>query len=128
MKFKWEDQILDGRQSQDVLPSDALVCYTGDGFWVHHDGYHDHFVIQGEDEWVGEHSGQVLASLSGRVLKMLVLEGQKIAKGDALCILEAMKMELQINSPIHGVVDKIFFNQNDFVKKEACLLVIKESK
>ena len=45
--------------------------------------------------------------MPGAVLKILVSEGQQVSAGDALLILEAMKMEQTIRSVSDGVVESI---------------------
>lgn len=45
--------------------------------------------------------------MAGKVLEILVKEGQKIAEDDEVIILEAMKMENPIYAPEDGVVKEI---------------------
>ena len=47
------------------------------------------------------------SSLRGRVLDVLVQVGDAVHKGDALVLLEAMKMELRIAAPADGVVTAV---------------------
>lgn len=49
----------------------------------------------------------VRAPLSGTVARILVHEGQEVAAGDVVVVLEAMKMETEINAPSPGVVAAI---------------------
>jgi len=51
--------------------------------------------------------GALCAMMPGTVLKLLVSEGQKIATGDVLLVLEAMKMENEVRSDRSGNVAKI---------------------
>ena len=52
-------------------------------------------------------SGAASSPMPGVVLKILVSEGQQVAAGDALLILEAMKMEQTIRAAADGFVEKI---------------------
>lgn len=72
-----------------------------------------------EDEMGG--GGIVKALMPGRVVRVLVKEGESVQKGAGLLILEAMKMENEILSPVAGVVDKIFVSPGDTVEGGADL-------
>ncbi|MBE6828001.1 MAG: biotin/lipoyl-binding protein [Ruminococcaceae bacterium] len=49
----------------------------------------------------------VKAPMPGTILKVNVEENQKVNEGDVLFILEAMKMENEIVSPVSGTVTKL---------------------
>lgn len=55
----------------------------------------------------GGSSDQVLAPMPGKITKLLVSEGQEIQAGQAVIVMEAMKMEYTLKSEIAGVVEKI---------------------
>ncbi len=65
---------------------------------------------------------QVKAPMPGLVLKITAEAGQAVEKGDALLILEAMKMENVIKSPGPGTVKKISVSQGDAVEKNQILI------
>lgn len=52
--------------------------------------------------------------------------GSKVKKGDVLCIIEAMKMFTEIESPVDGVVRAIHFKDEDLVEAEDVLFEIEE--
>lgn len=52
-------------------------------------------------------SVKVTSPMPGTILKMDLTVGQKISKGDVICVLEAMKMENDIPAPQDGVVASI---------------------
>jgi len=66
--------------------------------------------------------GRILSPMPGRVVKIEVEEGQKVAKGDALIVVEAMKMENSILAPFDGIVEGIFVCQGDQVQNRMSLL------
>lgn len=70
--------------------------------------------------------GEVGATLSGNVVKVLVEVGKRVNKGDSLVITEAMKMETNITSPISGVVKEIFVKAGGKIESGDCLIVIGE--
>ena len=49
----------------------------------------------------------VKAALPGNVLKVLVSEGDVIAENDVILVVEAMKMETEIKSPVAGTVQSV---------------------
>jgi biotin carboxyl carrier protein len=51
-----------------------------------------------------EHSGKVVAAIAGNIVSLAVSEGSTVAVGDALLVLEAMKMQNTIAAPAAGVV------------------------
>ncbi|MFZ1379533.1 MAG: acetyl-CoA carboxylase biotin carboxyl carrier protein subunit [Saprospiraceae bacterium] len=62
------------------------------------------------------------APMPGLVLKVLVEKGQSVTKGEALLVLEAMKMENVIKSPHDGVIEDIFVVNKDKVDKGQLLV------
>ncbi len=57
----------------------------------------------------------VNAPLAGNIFKVLVSEGQQVVEGEAVLILEAMKMETQVSAPKTGTVGKILVKSGDVV-------------
>ena len=49
----------------------------------------------------------VNAQMPGKILKHLVSVGQQVAEGDALLLIEAMKMEMEVAAPRAGTVTSI---------------------
>ena len=64
----------------------------------------------------------IKAPMPGMVLNVLVTEGQEVKKGDALIVLEAMKMENILKSPTDGVIKKIAINKGIAVEKNQLLI------
>jgi len=65
---------------------------------------------------------EVKAPMPGLVLKLIAAQGDTVAKGDSLLVLEAMKMENVIKSPGEGVIKSIRVNAGDKVEKNAVLI------
>lgn len=64
----------------------------------------------------------VKAPMAGNILKIEVTEGQQVAEGDVLLILEAMKMETQICAPKAGKVQGVAVKQGDVVAVDQVLM------
>jgi biotin carboxyl carrier protein len=65
---------------------------------------------------------KILSFIPGTVLEILVVEGQKVEKGDTLLILEAMKMKNRLKSSIVGNVRKIHTSPGERVSKGTLLI------
>lgn len=76
----------------------------------------------GLDSMAAKKVNDVKAPMPGMVLNVLVAEGQEIKKGDALVVLEAMKMENILKSPTDGVVKKVAVNKGTAVEKNQILI------
>ncbi|NDE70224.1 MAG: acetyl-CoA carboxylase biotin carboxylase subunit [Actinobacteria bacterium] len=69
-------------------------------------------------------SGTITAPMQGTVIKLLVSQGQTVAQGEAVLVLEAMKMENQIQADKAGVISKVNCKAGDTVGSGDVLLVI----
>jgi len=70
----------------------------------------------------------VFAPMPGRILKMLVSEGERVRKKQSLAIVEAMKMEHEIKSALDGIVKKVNFKENQMVDTEEPIMELEEQK
>ena len=52
--------------------------------------------------------GAVTAIMPGKIIRVLVAEGETVAEGEVVCILEAMKMEIELIAPRAGTVRAIY--------------------
>ncbi|MDL2280779.1 pyruvate carboxylase [Selenomonadales bacterium OttesenSCG-928-I06] len=59
---------------------------------------------------------QIGASMSGKVVKVVVDVGMKIRKGATLLITEAMKMETNVQAPYDGIVKEIYVKQDESIE------------
>ena len=73
-----------------------------------------------------DHHGGLIAPMPGRVLAVLVSQGQEVARGAPLVVMEAMKMEHTVTAPRAGVVERVCCGVGEQVKEGAELLVLKE--
>ncbi len=68
---------------------------------------------------------EVRAPMPGLIHSVLVSVEQEITEGQPLVILEAMKMENVIKSPVDAVVSQVLVENHDSVEKNALLLTFK---
>ena len=60
-------------------------------------------------------SGQVTVPMQGTIVKVLVEAGEVVEMGQTICVLEAMKMENNINSEAAGTVSEVRVKPGDTV-------------
>ena len=95
--------LVDGRAEHAVLDvqRDVVdVVHRGQRWaWERPDPFGDHAVAAGD--------GTLLAPMPGTVLAVNVTEGQAVAEGETLGVMEAMKMELALKAPFAGTVTTV---------------------
>ena len=67
---------------------------------------------------------EVKAELVGNLWKIVVEVGQRVEEDDTLMILESMKMEIPVTSPIAGTVTEIRAKEGDVVQEGQTLAVV----
>jgi 3-methylcrotonyl-CoA carboxylase alpha subunit len=67
-------------------------------------------------------AGSLQAPMPGTVLRVDVREGQDVAEGEQLVVLEAMKMELAVSAPAAGTVAAVLVAQGDLVARGQALV------
>ena len=72
-------------------------------------------------------SGNVNAPMPGKILELLVAEGDEVTEHEPVLILEAMKMENELKSMVRGVVTKLHVSEGENVEKNQILLDIEAS-
>jgi 3-methylcrotonyl-CoA carboxylase alpha subunit len=103
----------------------GTVVRDGEHFHVFSQGVHtdlhysDALAHAGETEAEG---GRLTAPMPGKIVAVLVAKAQEVKKGDALLIMEAMKMEHTISAPHDGVIDDVLYAIGDQVTEGAQLL------
>ena len=66
----------------------------------------------------------VEAEMPGKVVKVSVVVGASVSEGEGVMVVEAMKMENEIPSPIDGIVKEIAVSTGDTVEAGATLFVV----
>ncbi len=70
---------------------------------------------------------ELKAHIPGKVVKLLVKLGDLVLEGQGLIVIEAMKMENELKSPIGGVVTEINTAEGETVDTDALLVVVEPS-
>ena len=67
---------------------------------------------------------KVSVPMPGKVIAVLIAEGDKVEKGQGLVIVEAMKMENEVHSPIAGEIKEIKVAPGDTIEGGAVLVIV----
>ncbi|TCZ55074.1 acetyl/propionyl/methylcrotonyl-CoA carboxylase subunit alpha [Roseicella aquatilis] len=91
---------------------DAIQVTLPEGRWILH-RLDPHAPTGGE----AAGQGRLSAPIPGRVVQLLVTQGESVSRGQVLAVLEAMKTELRITAPADGVVAHIGCAAGDTVEE-----------
>ena len=70
----------------------------------------------------GSAGGTIITKMPGRIVAILVEEGQAVEEGQPIVIVEAMKMENQLKASVSGTVSRILVAPGDLVESKAVLV------
>lgn len=70
------------------------------------------------------HGGGLTAPMPGKIISLLVQAGDTVTKGQALLVMEAMKMEHTITAPDNGKVEEVFYKVGDQVTEGVELITV----
>jgi acetyl-CoA/propionyl-CoA carboxylase biotin carboxyl carrier protein len=117
------------RVTLDGVERRYAVHVTDDAIWVARDGHHLELRTERSGR-VGEGGlvDSLEAPMPGTVLLVHVADGDTVAEGDVLMVLESMKMELSIAAPHAGVVDGVTLKPGDRVALKQPLLAVHASE
>jgi len=127
-----------------VAASTVSILLDGQSFEVHvtpalegklklQSGPHEFTAeVQDPRSWRGrKHGGleaegrqQVLAPMPGKVIRLLVKEGETVQSGQGLIVIEAMKMQNEIRSPKSGTVERLLVKEGQPVNAGEVLCVV----
>lgn len=97
-----------------------------DDWWVHVLGHTLRLEMIEPGASGMDDEGGLTAPMPGKILEVLVEEGQRVSSGDPLMIMEAMKMEHRIVASHDGIVDKIHYSAGEQVNQGAELLSLSD--
>ncbi|KAK5906888.1 hypothetical protein CesoFtcFv8_004793 [Champsocephalus esox] len=72
--------------------------------------------------------GGAVAPMTGTIEKVMVKAGDTVAVGDALMVMNAMKMEHTIRAPKAGVIKRVFFSEGSQANRHAPLIELEEEE
>ena len=117
---RFEDgRILAGR----VIADRPDFRITGGAVRLHVRAMNEMDALLGADG-MGADESSVTVSMPGRVVKIMVAEGDAVEVGQALMVVEAMKMENEVKAGRAGVVAEVHVAEGESVDAEALLMTI----
>ncbi|MEI5638795.1 MULTISPECIES: acetyl/propionyl/methylcrotonyl-CoA carboxylase subunit alpha [unclassified Pseudoalteromonas] len=124
---------LDGSQLQVVIDGvrmTADVVITDNEITVMYGPYQAQFERQSK-HYISDHehdAAPLSAPLNGTVVKHLLTVGSSVSKGDAVVVIEAMKMEYTLNAPFDGTLTSYCFAEGELVSHGDMLAIVEESE
>ncbi|HVS42674.1 MAG TPA: biotin/lipoyl-binding carrier protein [Candidatus Dormibacteraeota bacterium] len=67
---------------------------------------------------------EVKAELVGNLWKIVTEVGQQVEEDDTLMILESMKMEIPVTTPVSGTIREILVNEGDVVQEGQTVAIV----
>ena len=118
--------LLDGRSFT------VSVERSGKGYRVYSRGADLLTVVENPRRWSGRGGGglglsgrqEIGAPMAGKVVRVLVQEGEEVQAGQGVVVVEAMKMQNEIAAPKQGVVERVSVREGDTVEHGTVLLVV----
>ena len=114
-------------RDEDVARLGAHLVWVGDAAMVFRDGGRarlalvDRTAAADNDDMA---SGGLTAPMPGRIVAVEVTKGQRVDRGDALVVLEAMKMEHTVAAPADGTVAEVAVSAGDQVEEGMTLVTL----
>jgi biotin carboxyl carrier protein len=139
---------LDGRpvavDAVEIAPNTLSILLNGQSFEVNVSSSPDgklklqtgsrEFIAEVIDAraWSGRRHGsveaqgrqQIVAPMPGKVVRLLVKEGDRVEAGQGLLVVEAMKMQNEIRSPKGGTVERVLAKEGQAVNAGDVLCVV----
>jgi biotin carboxyl carrier protein len=105
-------------------PPDVGVVARGQRFYAKVESDRDRALSAALGQKASAGEGLVTSPMPGRVLKVLVAEGDVVQQGAPVVVVEAMKMENELAAPIDGTVRRVFASAGQTVEGGAKLVEI----
>ncbi len=70
------------------------------------------------------HGAAIVPPMPGKVVEVRVKDGERVAKGAVLLVVEAMKMRNEVTSPVDGVVRDLAVKEGSNVRAREAMLVV----
>jgi biotin carboxyl carrier protein len=120
--------LIDGKSYEGYMypdEDDWEVLLQGTMYAVRVEDERERRLRQALGEGVAQHGEfHLKAPMPGLVVTVPISDGQQVAKGDVLIILESMKMQNELKSPRDGVISRVRVKEGDSVERKQTLLSV----
>ena len=123
--FEGDRVLVDGAPFEVILEDDRAVVW-GIAYAMGVEGLEEEKAGPRAASTVDVGEGAVTAIMPGKIIRVLVKEGDEVAEGDVVCILEAMKMENELKAPQAGRVKTLHVGPGQDVETGAVLAEIEQ--
>ncbi len=118
----------DGRDPGPIGGPAATLHPVSDGVVALSGGRQTHVALvdplEGGVAGQGEHSGEIVAPMHGRVIALFVEDGEEVAEGARLAVVEAMKMEHALTAPMAGRIERLAAKVGQTVEQGQVLMAV----
>ena len=116
--------VIDGvRMTADVVITDTEITVMYGPYQAQFERQSKHYISEHEHD-----AAPLSAPLNGTVVKHLLAVGSQVSKGDAVVVIEAMKMEYTLNAPFEGTLTSYCFGEGELVSHGDMLAIVEESE
>ena len=111
---------------------EVSVRASADGLLIHAGGQEFSAAILDPRQWQGRHGHtvevegrlQILAPMPGKIVRVLVKQGEPVQAGQGIVVVEAMKMQNEVRSRKTGTVEKLLVAEGKTVNAGELLAVV----
>jgi biotin carboxyl carrier protein len=136
MRLKYNKEIFDSDELPNIEIDKKLKTFIArdkDKIYVNVAGENFVFTALEDDDFSGdggnsesEDRAEISAPMPGQVIKVNVSEGDSVEEGDSLLVVEAMKMETKLYSPISGIIKEVNAKPDQQVSPDDVLIVVEK--
>lgn len=104
--------------------SEILLDLDGQQFKFRRPDIPDRRYIRQDKQLKGRTNGEISAPLSGKVVQINVMEGDRVSEGEPMVVIESMKMENKILSDQEAIVEQLVVSVGQHVQTHQILLTL----
>lgn len=119
-----ENNMIRAKIDDDLITAHIYQHNSEFSLYRDHKVMHIHRHMAGIDDETQGGNGNIVAGMPGRIIDILVKNGDSVEKDQPLLIMEAMKMEMTIRADCDGIIEKLDVSANDQIGEGALLVSI----